>query len=200
MRTLGEIPFLNARYYPNKRAIVSALKEFTWKEVNERVNRLANALIRLDCRKGDRVAILAYNSSEFVESCFACAKTGLIFVPLNFRLSVKEIEYILQDSTPNTLIFGEEFPDVIGDLKSTFRMKYIGIGNPLEGVISYEELIESSSLSEPSEGSVLEDDPLEILYTSGSTGFPKGVMHTHQSRLEGVRNLIFAGDIKVAAP
>src|SRR3989304_4005421 len=105
MRTIGEVPRINAKYYANKKALVDFPKEFTWEKVNERANRLANALIKLGCKKGDRVAILAYNSSEFVESIFACTKAGLIFVPLNFRLSQQEMQYILNDSTPTNLLF-----------------------------------------------------------------------------------------------
>ena len=92
VRSIGDVLRINARYYPNKRAVVDSEKEFTWREIHERSNRLANALIGLGCRKGDRFAILAYNSSEYVESIFACAKAGLIFVPINFRLAPQEIE------------------------------------------------------------------------------------------------------------
>ena len=117
MRNIGEVLRINAKYYPDKRAVVDAHKEFTWKEVNERANCLANALMDLGCRKADRVALLGYNSSEYVESLFACAKAGLIFVPLNFRLSQPEIEYILNDSTPTTLLFGEDFSDMATSLR-----------------------------------------------------------------------------------
>ncbi|MFC1823178.1 long-chain-fatty-acid--CoA ligase [Thermodesulfobacteriota bacterium] len=195
MKTLGEIPFLNAKYYPNKKAIVDGSKEFTWEKVNERINRLANALINSGCSKGDRLAILSYNCSEFIESLFACAKIGIMFVPLNFRLSMKEIDYILNDATPNTLIFSEELIDAIPKPKMPFPLDYIGIGIQKEGVTNYEALVKSGSSLEPS-ADVSEDDPLEILYTSGTTGFAKGVIHTHRTRIEGVRNLILAGEIK----
>ena len=103
MKNIGEIPSINAKYYPGKRALVDRPREFTWKELNERINQLANALLGMGCEKGDRIAIIAYNSSEYIESIFASAKAGLIFVPLNFRLSLQEIEDILRDSTPKAL-------------------------------------------------------------------------------------------------
>ena len=91
MRGVGEIAQFNGMYYPDKRAVVDQEKEFTWREVNERINQLANALT-----SGDRIAILAYNSSEYIECGFATAKVGMAFVPLNFRLSLREIEFILR--------------------------------------------------------------------------------------------------------
>ena len=117
MRGIGDVLRLNAKYYPDKRAVVDSPKELTWRELNERANRFSNALVGLGCRKGDRIAILAYNSIEYLESIFACAKAGLIYVPLNFRLSLEELVHILNDSTPTTLIFGNEFSNIASGFK-----------------------------------------------------------------------------------
>jgi len=197
LRHIGEIPFFNARYYPDKRALVDQPKAYTWKEVNERTNRLAHALIGLGCRKGDRVAILAYNSSEYIETIFACAKAGLIFVPLNFRLSRQEIAHILHDATPKALLFGEEFSDMTSALKDTFPLSYIGMGEGAGEVMADEDLITSGSSVEPSDSGigVDENDPAEILYTSGTTGLAKGVMHRHRARLEGILAHVHYGGI-----
>jgi long-chain acyl-CoA synthetase len=195
VRNIGEVLRINAKYYPNKRAVVDAPKEFTWKEVNERANCLANALMGLGCRKGERVALLGYNSSEYVESIFACAKAGLIFVPLNFRLSPPEMEYILNDSTPTTLLFGEDFSDIGSNLRPTFSLNYICIGDAPEWSIEYENLIKSSSPDEPPEDLVSEDDPAEIFYTSGTTGLAKGVVHTHRARLRGALACVIDGEL-----
>jgi long-chain acyl-CoA synthetase len=186
---------MNARYYPGKRAIVDPPKVFTWKEVNERVNRLAHALIALGCRKGDRVALLTYNSSEYIESIFACAKAGLMYVPLNFRLSPQELEYILRDSSPTTLLFGEDFSHIASNLRSTLPLNYIGIGNRPEWATAYESMIEAGSPAEPPEDLVSEEDPAEIFYTSGTTGLAKGVVHTHRARLEGARTCVIDGEL-----
>jgi long-chain acyl-CoA synthetase len=195
MRTIGEVPRINAKYYPNKKALVDFPKEFTWAAVNERSNRLANALIDLGCKKGDRVAILAHNSSEFVESIFACAKAGLIYVPLNFRLSPPEMQYILNDSTPTTFLFSSEFSATVSFLRQTFPLNYICSGEDLGWAKAYENLVKSGSPAEPPEGVVSEEDPAEIFYTSGTTGLAKGVVHTHRARLMGALNCVIDGEL-----
>ena len=195
VRNIGDVLRINAHYYPNKRAIVDSEKEFTWREVNERSNRLANALIGLGCRKGDRVAILAYNSSEYVESIFACAKAGLIFVPINFRLAPQEIEYILNDSTPTTLLFGEDFSDIASSLRPSSPLNYICVGDDLTWAKEYETLINANSSVEQPEELVSENDPAEIYYTSGTTGLAKGVVHTHQARLRGALMCVLDGEL-----
>jgi long-chain acyl-CoA synthetase len=195
VRTIGEVPCVNAMYYPTKKAIVDFPNELTWSQVNERANRLANALIGLGCKKGERIAILAYNSLQFVESIFACAKAGLIFVPVNFRLSLEEMKYILNDSTPTTLIFGAEFSDAVSVLKESFHLNFISIGEDLGWARGYESLVKSGSPAEPPDTQVSEEDPAEIFYTSGTTGLAKGVVHTHRARLRGALNCVIDGEL-----
>ncbi|MEJ2724626.1 MAG: long-chain fatty acid--CoA ligase [Deltaproteobacteria bacterium] len=195
MRGIGDVLRLNAKYYPDKRAVVDSPKELTWRELNERVNRFSNALVGLGCRKGDRIAILAYSSIEYLESIFACAKAGLIYVPLNFRLSVEELVHILNDSTPTTLIFGNEFSNIASGFKSHFSLNYICIGEDLDWAKEYESLIQPSSSVEPPEEWVSEGDIAEIFYTSGTTGRAKGVVHNHRGRLMGAVNCVIDGEL-----
>ena len=195
MRNIADVLRINSKYYPNKKAVIDSPKEFTWKEVDDRVNCLANALIGLGCKKGDRVAILAYNASEYIESIFACAKAGLIFVSLNFRLSAREISYILKDSTPTTMFFGEEFADVVSELRTSFALNYICIGEDREWATGYEGLIKSSPSEELPLSMVSENDPAEIYYTSGTTGLAKGVVHSHRARLEGALTCVIDGEL-----
>lgn len=192
MKNVGEMLSLTARLYPEKKGVRCGAREFTWKEMNERTNKLGNALLDLGLRKSDRVAMLAYNTSEYIEGYFACAKTGLIFVPLNFRLSVSEWMDILQDSSAKTLIVGEEFLETADEIKSTSLEHRIAIGRRVENALLYEELLDSSSPLEPMDDNVSEDDPVDIFYTSGTTGVPKGSVHTHRARLAMVKNLLIA--------
>ena len=109
-----------------KRAIINPEREayvdsssglrLTFNELNERTNRLASSLLELGVLPGDRVALALMNSAEFVEAYFAIAKIGGIVVPLNWRLVADELEFILKDSSSTTLIFGEEFIDIMADL------------------------------------------------------------------------------------
>ena len=169
---------------PNKVALISDGNEMTYKELNNRVNHLANALISYGIRKGDRVAALLYNSFEFVEVYFSLAKIGAIFVPLNFRLAGLELKYMLTDSESKILIFDESFLEVIDSIRpslSTFIIHYIALGSlRLPWVKNYEEFILEFPDEEPTLNEVVRlEDPQMIMYTSGTTGVPKGALLSH---------------------
>ena len=196
MRNIGDVARLNARYYPDKTAIVDSQKILTWKAVNERSNRLANALVGLGCRKGDRVAILLYNCPEYVESIFACAKAGLIFVGINFRLSAKEIEYLLNDCKATALLLDPDFSDIAERLKKTHSLSYICTRDNCTGALDYESMLASGSPYDPPGDQVSENDPAEIYYTSGTTGLAKGVVHSHRARLQGAQTCVMDGELQ----
>jgi long-chain acyl-CoA synthetase len=195
VRNIGDVARINARYYPDKTAIMDSLKTLTWKMVNERANRLSNALMGLGLKKGDRIAILLYNTSEYLESIFACAKAGLIFVPINFRLSEKEIEYILSDCDANTLLFADDFADVVTEFRRSFSLNYVCIGKNCGPALDYESLVASGSAVDPPDATVSENDPAEIYYTSGTTGLAKGVVHSHRARLQGALTCVLDGEL-----
>jgi fatty-acyl-CoA synthase len=136
-------------------------------------------------RKGERVAVLLYNSNAYLEVYFALAKLGAILVPLNFRLKGTELEFILKDSGSETLLVGEEFVDVVRSIKSNIPVKeanYIGVGETIPSwMINYEKTIENKSTQEPRVGGAIGgEDPHMIMYTSGTTGFPKGAILSHR--------------------
>ncbi|HYC00837.1 MAG TPA: long-chain fatty acid--CoA ligase [Candidatus Limnocylindrales bacterium] len=159
----------------------------TFRELDDRCNRTANLLSDLGVRRGDRVALLMMNSVEFVESFFAVAKLGGIVVPLNWRLVPDELAFILGDSGAETLIYGEEFAQAAADLHdrgsaatSVRRWLSVGAASPAHFAQSYASLHEAASDASP----VIEagdGDDLYIMYTSGTTGLPKGAVHTHGS-------------------
>jgi fatty-acyl-CoA synthase len=164
-----------------KTAIVFKEKRFTYAQFNKRVNQLVHSLIGIGVRKGDRVNVLLYNSNEMLEVLFACAKLGAIFVPINFRLSVEEIEYIVADSGAHHLVYDERTKPLVDGLRQykTRITDYIHVGNqPHEQDHTYEELLTASSVKEPNYV-VGHDDIVMMMYTSGTTGRPKGAMLSH---------------------
>ena len=177
----------NVHEHPNKLAVIFKDKRYTYKAFNERVNRLANALLGKGVTKGDKVAYLLFNCSEFAQVSFALSKIGALSVPLNFRLKEDEIGYIVENSDSSLLFFGPEFKETAAKLIP--RLEGVKKSMQVGGTSEYEQLLNSSSPQEPSV-SVNEEDEHSIMYTSGTTGFPKGAVHTHKSRIWNSLNLL----------
>ncbi|WP_156289666.1 acyl-CoA synthetase [Oceanobacillus salinisoli] len=180
-------------YYDSERlALVYKDKRFTYKQFNERVNELANAFVEMGIRKGERVNALLYNTNEMLESMFACSKIGAIFVPINYRLSVEEVYYIVNDSTGSLFIYDSRMRTLVDELrnkKSSIR-EYIHVGNnPHDADFLYEEVLSSSSKEEPGYDVALDDVHI-MMYTSGTTGRPKGAMLTHGNTLWNAINMM----------
>ena len=193
---VGQFLTRRAALSPDQDGLVDADtgRRFSFREWNQRSNRTANALTGLGIGPGDRVALLVMNSVEYAESFFAIAKLGAICVPLNLRLMPAEVAYILRDSGARTLLFSAELTPIAtalhamggGDAGTPIE-SWIGVGLPErpEWVQSYEALHEAAPDTEPEAGAS-EDDVLYIMYTSGTTGLPKGAVHTHNSATWGV--------------
>ena len=161
----------------------------SFQELNQRCNQTANALLAAGVKKGERVALLLMNSAEFVEAYFALAKIGAVVVPLNWRLVADELEFILKDSGATRLIYGEEFIDTVADLHGRGERTDIrqwlqaeGEGEIAYFAGSYEAFRDAAGADEPPIGAE-GDDMLYIMYTSGTTGLPKGVVHTHNTSI-----------------
>ena len=173
---------------PDTEAVVdiSSGRRFTYTELNERCNRLANGLTDKGLVSGDRVATLLMNGPEFVETFFGAAKVGGVTVALNWRLVADELSFILTDSGATTLVFGTAFNEVVADLHSrgsdgTQVTNWIHVGDAADRpdfAVGYEDVLAGASTDEPEVGAS-DDDLLFIMYTSGTTGLPKGVMHSH---------------------
>jgi len=167
---------------PDKEAIVFEGNRCTFGQLNERVNRLANALINLGVNKGDRVAVIQVNCNQCVEIYFAVARVGAIYVPLNFRVKGNELTYMLDSSETETIFMGERYVELVDSIKSDLKTvkNFISIEGSHEGMLAYEDIL--SSASEEEVFTDIEDDDTTILmYTAGTTGFPKGVMLSHNS-------------------
>lgn len=163
----------------HKKAIIFGSRELTYGNLNEQCNRVANGLRDLGVRKGDRIGVLSRNSDTYVTVYFALAKLGAIMVPVNFWYRSREVHYTLRQSGVRGLIFHRRFAEVVAGVGSLSNLEWtltIGdhSGNRLE------ELAAGSPADEP--GVELdENDPHIILYTSGTTGFPKGAVFSHKS-------------------
>jgi len=179
---LGEILARNARRVPTRTALVFGDSALTFAELDERVNRLANALADRGVRRGDQVAVLMYNSLEVVESFFACQKLGACPVPVNFRLAPSELAYILEDSDSVAVLTDDQLTSLA--LEATADLEAVRLvattGEVVAGTESYEQLLASGSPEAP-DVDVHEDDLAFLMYTSGTTGRPKGAMLTHQN-------------------
>ncbi|MBS24514.1 MAG: 2-succinylbenzoyl-CoA synthetase [Gammaproteobacteria bacterium] len=198
----------------SKRAIINPEREayvdsksglrLTFQELNSRTNRLANSLLSLGVKRGDRVALALMNSAEFLEAYFAVAKIGGIVVPLNWRLVADELEFILKDSGSKTLIFGEEFIEVFTELHS--RGDKIDVEDWIQVAEAngendfakdYAVFRDIGEDVEPEIGAE-EDDLLYIMYTSGTTGLPKGVVHSHNTSIWALITFIGSTDLRDA--
>jgi acyl-CoA synthetase (AMP-forming)/AMP-acid ligase II len=187
---LGKLVTKAVKKYGERTAIVFEGKEYSYLQLYERVNRLANGLLKLGVKKGDCVAFLGLNSSQYMEGDFAMAKCGIIRVPLRSRLTPGELLHIMNDSQANTLILEERFVNDIETIKQELQYvkHYIVLSGAHEGMINYEELLSHSSSDEPNID-VTDDDVYGLFYTTGTTGKPKGGMQTHKNLLWVTRSI-----------
>ena len=183
---LGQNLKVNAKKFPNTVMLKDSQRSFTYPEVNKRVNQLAHSLLSLGLSKGDKVAVLLENSIEIVEVFLATAKTGIIIVPINFRLVSAEVEYIADNSDAKAFIVHDEFTSTVDPIKAKLTNiapdNYIAVGQAVEGYRSYDGFIENASDSEP-DIEVAPEDTWVLIYTSGTTGKPKGVVRSHESHI-----------------
>ena len=168
----------SAYVFPDKTAVVHGDRRYTYKEFEERVNRLASRLRDTDLQKGDRVAFLCYNIPPMLEAHFAVPLAGLVLVAINYRLSVNEVEYIVEHSGSKIVFVDAELEELLEGVDEDVEV--VRIDDTGEQGDPYEDYLAEGS-PEPPE-SVLEDEEetISINYTSGTTGQPKGVMYTHR--------------------
>lgn len=178
---VGNILRRSASNFPNKHALVFGNQRTTYAELNRRVNCVANSLLKMGLRKGDRVALLLHNGPEFFETYFACAKSGGILVPVNNLLRHKELRQIFEYIEPRFLIFDNDFNEFIQS--SLPELKCIEFPIALHGESSgfrpYGDLVSGRDGAEP-EVDITDDDIVSIFLTSGTTGSPKGALRTHR--------------------
>ena len=179
---LGEIVAAHARLRPQKIGARDSRRALSFAQWNSRASRLANALLGLGLRKGDRVAVLAYNRVEWMEIYVALAKAGLVTVPLNFRLVGPEIKYIAEHCEARAFIAEDELIDRVEGIRGEVAIphdRWIRIGDSEQrGWTSYEALLARGADTEP-DATVKPADTWALMYTSGTTGKPKGAIRNH---------------------
>ena len=164
-------------------------REITWNVFNEKANRFANLLLERGIQKGDKVAILLMNCLEWLPVYFGILKTGALAVPLNFRYSAEEIKYCVELSEVDILVFGPEFigrvEEVADDISKGRLLYYVGDGCP--GFAEDYTIHTANCSSQSPRIEINDNDYAAIYFSSGTTGFPKAILHTHESLMHAAK-------------
>ena len=169
---------IQARAVPTRRCFVTGEGSTTFAEVNSRVNRVAGELARMGVGKGDRVALFATDSPEYIETLLACLKLGAVFVPLNYRLARPELQTLLRAADPKVLFFSDRYTDTVRAVDVPGLVATIS-HDSRSGDLGWADLLERGSETEI-DTEVDDADPLCLAFTSGTTALPKGVVHSHR--------------------
>ena len=182
---VGQMLSVHARLRSHDLGARDLDRKMTFLQWNERSCRLANALLGIGLKKGDRFAVLAYNTLEWVEIYMAAAKAGLVVLPINFRLVGPEVRFIVENATPSAMIVQDELAGIVEEIRADLSVPpgnyiHFGAGPCPAGFRDYETLLAAASSSEPAQ-TVAGADPWTLMYTSGTTGNPKGVIRSNHS-------------------
>jgi fatty-acyl-CoA synthase len=183
LANVGDVLAMHARLFPEKIGARDLDRAMTFRQWNERACRLANALTGIGLAKGDRVCVLAYNCVEWMEIYAAVAKAGLVAVPINFRLTGEEFRYIVDNCEARAFIVQDELVDAVESVRADLPVpaqNYIVFGGrSATGYRNYEDLLAQAKDTAP-DVVVHGSDPWTLMYTSGTTGKPKGAIRSHR--------------------
>jgi len=195
---VGSLLTIQANKFPDRTALIYGNRRLTYRQFNQRTSQMANALLHFGLQKGDRVATLLFNSHELVEVFMGAAKIGGVFTPINFRLASEEVIYLVNHSDARIFVFGEEFFSMVRNILPQLPKveRFISVGKaPFPQALEYEPLLLGSRNDEP-RVAVSEEDECQMLYTSGTTGKPKGAVLTHGNVLWNLINTLLAREDK----
>lgn len=164
-------------------------REMTWKEFDVKANRFANLLLTRGIRRGDKVAILLMNCLEWLPIYFGILKTGALAVPMNYRYTADEIKYCFELAECNTLVFGPEFTERVEAVRDQLAgaRNFFFVGEPLPAFAdSYDTMVTYCSSVAPAV-EITDDDDAAIYFSSGTTGFPKAILHAHRALVASCR-------------
>ncbi len=187
----------SARKHPDRLAVIAEEGRYSFERFDQRTNRLARAMIKTGMKRGDRVAILFFNGAHFVETYFAAIKAGMVATPINFRLAVPEILYLINNSQAKTLFYDAAFEAPLKDVQDRLESVQWYVSPHSGGSrlsMHYEDFVAGGSDSLPLLPQVGEEDPCQLMYTSGTTGRPKGAILTHGNILWNLFNTICGRD------
>ena len=187
------------KLWPDKVAIIDGDTRYTYRQADERVRRLASGLHGLGVKPGENIAILANNSHRYWETYFVADIAGTPLAPLNIRLSAKELEFILNDGDVKALFLGPEYVDLYDQFREgTPGIKHVILigGDAGESFIDYDQLVASSAPLEGSARDWDENDMLNLCYTGGTTGLPKGVMLSQRNVVSNAEHAIMTFGFK----
>jgi len=187
----------HAAHRPTREAVrdLGSDRSFSYAQLDQRIDAMAAHLLSLGIGRGDRVAVLAHNGVEFFDIQFACARTGAICVLLNWRLTVSELDYIINDSAPKLLVHDVEFSASATELQSLCSIDHLLMIDGGAPASPYEAALDAAEGTNVERAELTHDDVITIMYTSGTTGLPKGAMITHGMNFWNAVNLGIPGGI-----
>ena len=185
--TVGSLFSAQAAAYPDRIAVKAGENQLTYSQLEERSNRLAQLFLARGLKPGDRVGLLAHNCLEYLEVELAAAKSGVILAALNWRLHARELSHCINLVEPKLIILQSALRDDL-DALDILVSDFVELGS------EYESTLSSSSSERPVVG-VDPEDGLVILYTSGTTGLPKGALISHRAMI--ARGMCFATEQKI---
>jgi acyl-CoA synthetase (AMP-forming)/AMP-acid ligase II len=182
LSSAGDLLARNARNFPNNVGLIFGDNKFTWKKLDVRAKSFAYSLFDLGLKRGDRVAIYAKNSNQWIEALFGLAQVGLVSVTVNYRLTANEVAFIVENSGAKAIVCDESTEQNSIEVKAKVEC--------LEHIINpelFENLVkENKSKTKDQRPKTEAQDVAMLLYTSGTTGFPKGAIYSHYSLLVGM--------------
>jgi len=188
--TYADIIYRNALLYPDREAFICGSERITFSQFNARVNSLIHALWSMGVNKGDGIGVLSWNCLEYADVYGAAFKGGFVISPFNARLQADELDYLINYSEVNTLFVGPEFVEMVNSLRPRLPnvKNYISFEGSAPAMRCHRDLLATYPREEP-DVQVEEDNPLVVVYTSGTTGVPRGALYTQRRFLDDTKTL-----------